>query len=478
MDLTPDDIKTIREMKRWMQTNGQAGTMRPVYERKVPRLLPKAVKKNDTISVYNASGSTVPQYGIFELDGTVQNEGELTLPLDAKKAIYTGIKPLLLVDFSSTTVAPIWNKRVVIAQEEIQAGKIGQCQISGITPVKVYSEKNPNPYQAHVSFASPLTRLDAQYHNSGFGFPILWREQGTGEKWALVNINHFDCPGFYRLVNGVTGSFFPTITSRVNGSSGWRVGDSGMTVTSWRVGSPQASWNTAVPIVDGAAGLRLQGNSTWLGAYSGSMTIHNGLSSDNNQPVYDLGNGYYPYAGGVTVTVIGDGVTATPCTYTPPFYKPLMWPYSAIGQTTPSVAVDRFNFYVPFIVVPPHNLAANQSVPIQIRITIGAWQVSQRNTFPTGTAPNYSWVRFIQMSDTVFSMSEVNPRILYNGPFSSAGGGPVAGTTPPAGPTFKKTPTKIEDDSSNTPPLSAVVVARRTQTLKTSYGGSAATPIP
>ena len=39
MDLTPDDIKTIREMKRWMQTNGQAGTMRPVYQRKVPRLL-------------------------------------------------------------------------------------------------------------------------------------------------------------------------------------------------------------------------------------------------------------------------------------------------------------------------------------------------------------------------------------------------------------------------------------------------------
>jgi hypothetical protein len=39
MDLTPDDIKTIREMKRWMQTNGQAGTMRPTYQHKVPRIL-------------------------------------------------------------------------------------------------------------------------------------------------------------------------------------------------------------------------------------------------------------------------------------------------------------------------------------------------------------------------------------------------------------------------------------------------------
>ena len=45
MDLTPDDIKTIREMKRWMQTNGQAGTLRPTYQRKVPRLLPAVQTK-------------------------------------------------------------------------------------------------------------------------------------------------------------------------------------------------------------------------------------------------------------------------------------------------------------------------------------------------------------------------------------------------------------------------------------------------
>ena len=39
MDLTADDIKTIREMRRWMQTNGQAGTIRPTYTRKVPRMI-------------------------------------------------------------------------------------------------------------------------------------------------------------------------------------------------------------------------------------------------------------------------------------------------------------------------------------------------------------------------------------------------------------------------------------------------------
>jgi hypothetical protein len=45
MELTPDDIKTIREMRRWIQTNGQAGTVRPQYTRKPPRMLPTSQMK-------------------------------------------------------------------------------------------------------------------------------------------------------------------------------------------------------------------------------------------------------------------------------------------------------------------------------------------------------------------------------------------------------------------------------------------------
>lgn len=39
MELTADDVRTIREMRRWMQTNGQAGTIRPVYTHKSPRMV-------------------------------------------------------------------------------------------------------------------------------------------------------------------------------------------------------------------------------------------------------------------------------------------------------------------------------------------------------------------------------------------------------------------------------------------------------
>lgn len=39
MELTPQDVKTIAEMRRWMQTNGQAATIRPTYTRKPPRMV-------------------------------------------------------------------------------------------------------------------------------------------------------------------------------------------------------------------------------------------------------------------------------------------------------------------------------------------------------------------------------------------------------------------------------------------------------
>lgn len=42
MELTPQDVKTIAEMRRWMQTNGQSGTVRQTYTRKPPRMVPAA----------------------------------------------------------------------------------------------------------------------------------------------------------------------------------------------------------------------------------------------------------------------------------------------------------------------------------------------------------------------------------------------------------------------------------------------------
>jgi hypothetical protein len=68
MELTPDDIKTIREMRRWIQTNGQAGTVRPQYTRKPPRMLLPV----DKLYFYNNSGETAPAFGCLQITGVTE----------------------------------------------------------------------------------------------------------------------------------------------------------------------------------------------------------------------------------------------------------------------------------------------------------------------------------------------------------------------------------------------------------------------
>jgi hypothetical protein len=68
MELTADDIKVIREMRRWMQTNAQAGTARPQFTRKPPRMLLPV----DKLYFYNNSGETAPAFGCLQVTGVTE----------------------------------------------------------------------------------------------------------------------------------------------------------------------------------------------------------------------------------------------------------------------------------------------------------------------------------------------------------------------------------------------------------------------
>ena len=56
MELTPQDVKTIAEMRRWMQTNGQAGTVRPTYTHKPPR----TIARGKEIKLIKAPSGGIP----------------------------------------------------------------------------------------------------------------------------------------------------------------------------------------------------------------------------------------------------------------------------------------------------------------------------------------------------------------------------------------------------------------------------------
>jgi hypothetical protein len=437
----------------------------------------------NTITVYNSTDTDCPEFGVLELDGTVLNAADLDLPADAASAVYTGVKPENIPSSSTGAQVPIWNKRIVIAQEAIPAGEIGQCLLNGVSPVKVYSQHNPNPYQAHASFASPLGRLDAAYFNTGFGFPILWREPGTGEKWAIVKLGHNDAPSYYRIYQPITGTWYPPITSNNQTSQGWSTSDSGMTIKTWRTGGNvgpigQIMYNSAVPFADDATGLRIHGQTMWVGLFTGSLNIWRGLSSDQYlKPYLDLGNGYFPYRGGITINVVGDGVETNGQSWYPTWRAIDRYPYTSLGQFTPAAIVDVFNFNVHFVFRPTtHNVVSSVVNPIKIQISIGSWQINAHGVY---TNPNYPWVQAVKMNTNWFYMQEVNPAHITYGAYSS-GGTPGGGISVPAmvGPSVTQTKSGDPTSTAANPSKGAIVYVKPTQTLSAPYGGTGAAPIP
>jgi len=479
MELTPEDIKTIREMRRWIQTNGQAGTVRPQYTRKPPRMI--QTKKDELITVYNSTGTTIPKYGVLELDGSVRNESDIGDPPGYKTAIYTGVTPSAL---GNAAEYGTWNKCVVITQAEIAAGESGACKITGLTPVKVYSEKNPNPYQAHVASSSTTSRLEARHHNSGYGFPILYRERGTGEKWAIVNLEHHDAPGFYHIVQPVSGSFQENVSTTATGSPGvpwvWTANPSDNNYFwRWTGNAQRTRHNTAIPFIDQLGGLRLQGESTWIGYFAGTVSISQAVSFYNGKPHLSYGN-TFPYRGQLTITLVGDGVTATPALWCPT-YRSIENPAESLSGfgTGAGAVVDYWNFYVPFIIDNTHGLASGVTEPMRVRLLSAGWQ-SRFYSTSTATPATPSPMRRVTWQSNQLAMWEVNPAnnlfltAVLNGAAPSAGVASAGGSYSPPSSAGGNVPSS----SLQSFPASANVIAKPTQTLKAKFvGGTGTAPI-
>lgn len=455
---------------------------------KLPAHLEKfkeGLAEDDTITVFNATSATVPQYGILELDGSVQQESELELPPAAKSAVYNGITPTLW----GSSDATCWNKRVVILQQELGAGEIGPAKISGISPVKVYSAKNQNPYQAHLSLTNPTTRLDSHYHNSGYGFPILWRERGIGEKWALVNLEHHDAPGFYFLNNPLTTVITENTVyswSNTNGTS-WRYENPGSTTYWWRSATSPAQrsyHNTAVPFLDQpGSGLKLQGNSTWIGQLSGRCLISLGVSYDYGKPYLPFSS-VYPYKGWVRVQAVGDGVTCNGAWFTPTF-RDIQHPVQSLGNAyiNGGAVVENWQYSLTFCIHKTSQLVNEVTEPLRFQVMSGGWEITYTSqTASTPVAP--SVLRFIQFTDSTLSLIEVNPGMNSVAASLTNGGGVLSG-----GVTSSASTSTIPTTTPNSPaltPQSAVTVvsgakaiARASQSLKAKFvGGTGSAPVP
>ncbi len=205
----------------------------------------------ELVYIRNTSESTVPQYGILEINH-IENAGG-TLPTDLIGTIFWG----------STPTFSTYSKRLAVVLEECAAGAVVPCRITGHVPVKVYSEFQTTPRFAHIARSSPTQRLEALHNENNLGFPILWRENGTGEKWAIIDLKYHDEPGWVGLYGNGMIPGFQTSVSQPNVTGQCWLGPQNV------AGTYKFAKNSTANVVNYDNGLRFDGPSTWRGVLAG-----------------------------------------------------------------------------------------------------------------------------------------------------------------------------------------------------------------
>jgi len=72
--------------------------------------------------------------------------------------------------------------RFVVSRQPILAGEVGLCVVHGVTPVRLLVEDEDH------AFADLAPDEDVLVSSGSGGTVILWKEDGTGELWAMVEI--------------------------------------------------------------------------------------------------------------------------------------------------------------------------------------------------------------------------------------------------------------------------------------------------
>ena len=120
------------------------------------------------IRVHNNSELDCPQFGVLSLSGPVFEAEDVGFLRDG--IVMSGVAP------DGTDAASI-----VIAQEPIAAGRFGLAQVSGITLAKVTGDGDT---------ACPDEDDVIRLHCGDGGIQILWSDEGSSSRWAIVRLGH------------------------------------------------------------------------------------------------------------------------------------------------------------------------------------------------------------------------------------------------------------------------------------------------
>ena len=140
----------------------------------------RATHGQTIVLVKNASGSDLPRFGVLEITGVVFS------PTDDADGFKSG--PVL------SGVAPSGNLvgNFVVAMDPIAAGELGRAVVGGLSVAYL------NVIDAAHEYADTASGVTATLRTCPAGAArIIWKESGTGSKWAVVRIGNHGPAGLW-----------------------------------------------------------------------------------------------------------------------------------------------------------------------------------------------------------------------------------------------------------------------------------------
>lgn len=133
----------------------------------------KMIHNDDTVLIRNDSESQCQRFNVLQITGVVVTP-EDSLQDFQQRPVFTGAVP---------TDTPNTEGRLVICAEPIAPGQIGRAWADGVVMTQIDVTDTAHHYAAIKSDDSSQLKSD----ESGLCY-ILWKESGTGTKWAVVRI--------------------------------------------------------------------------------------------------------------------------------------------------------------------------------------------------------------------------------------------------------------------------------------------------
>ena len=125
-----------------------------------------------TVNVQNASGSDVGRFGVLGIDGPAIGPEQNLAEFQGRPTL-KGVTP----------VAGTHNGTFVVLLDPVGDGRIGRGCAAGVTVAKIDVADESH---THADIANGVTAHLAS--GTSGAARILWKESGTGEKWALLRL--------------------------------------------------------------------------------------------------------------------------------------------------------------------------------------------------------------------------------------------------------------------------------------------------